>query len=312
MATNNSMLLEFVDTPDYSKVPTVAHNKLIDLVSDYWFVGGMPEAVKAWNSYPDIEPLNRIKAVEKVKANLLVDYKNDFGKFSKEHTATTLNIKRVYEAVAVKMAEIEDSTTPKFKFKGVLGNTSVSYEDIVAPVDFLECLKLIHKVFILDGMNSSFNMSFQKKENMFKLLPHDVGILTSMIGMTYQNIKQGKDAYKGFIAEAFVLNELVSSMVFPDEENELCCFKRGNSMEIEFLLKSSEGGYVPIEVKSGKSKRSISLTNFVEKYKPQRAFKFSFRHVENNPERVVQHLPIYKARATYAEHFKHGDNIEFR
>ncbi|MFC4701506.1 ATP-binding protein [Glaciecola siphonariae] len=312
IATNNSMLLRFVDTPDHSKVPTVAHEKLIDLITDYWFVGGMPEAVSAWISYPDIEPLKRINAVEKVKANLLADYKNDFGKFSKEHPATALNIRRVYEAAANKIADIEDGNTPKFKFKGVLGNTSVSYEDIVAPVDFLECLKLLHKVFILDGLNNSFNMNFQKKDNMFKLVPHDVGILTSMIGMTYQNIKEGKDAYKGFIAETFVLNEIVSSMVFPDEENELFSFKRGDSMEIEFLLKSLDNEYVPIEVKSGKNKRSISLANFIEKYKPQKALKFTFNYVENNPKRILQHLPVYKARATYAKHFKSKDNIEFK
>ena len=93
-------------------------------------------------------------------------------------------------------------------------------------------------------------------------------------------------------------------MAFPYEERELFSFKRGDSMEIELLLKSLEGGYVPIEVKSGKNKRSISLTNFVKQYKPQRAFKFTFKYVENNPERTLQHLPIYKVRSTYAKHFK--------
>jgi predicted AAA+ superfamily ATPase len=312
MATNNTILLKFVDTPDHSKIPTVAHDKLIDLVTDYWFVGGMPEAVKAWTSYPQMKPLQRIKAVEKVKANLLTDYQHDFGKFAKEHPATTLNIKRVYDAVARKIAEIEDGNTPKFKFKGVLGNTNVSYEDIVTPVDFLECLKLIHRVFILEGVNNDFNMNFQKKENMFKLVPHDVGLLTSMIGMRYQQIKGGKDAYKGFIAEVFVLNEIVSTMMFPDQEAELFSFKRGNSMEIEFLFKSQEYGYIPMEVKSSKNTRSTSLTHFVEKYKPHRAFKFSFSYVDNNPKRIVQHLPIYKVRSAYAKHFIDGDMIELK
>lgn len=303
MATNNSMLLKFVDVGEHSKIPAVAHDKLSDLVKDYWFVGGMPEVVNAWVSSPANNPLKKIKAVERVKANLLADYKNDFGKFSMNHPATTLNIKRVYEAVATKIADIEDESTPKFKFKGVLGNTSIGYEDIAAPVDFLECLKLVHKILILDGININFNMNFQKKENMFKLVPHDVGILTSMIGMTYKDIKAEKDAYKGFVAEVFVLNEIVSCMISPEDEKELFSFKRGNSMEIEFLLKSSQYGYIPIEVKSGKNKRSISLTNFVEKYNPQKAFKFTFKYVDNNPERIVQHLPIYKAKATYFKHF---------
>jgi hypothetical protein len=312
MATNNSMLLEYVDATNNSKIPAVAHTKLIDLISDYWFVGGMPEAVDAWLSYPEIEPLERIKAVEKVKANLLADYKNDFGKFSKEHPATTLNIKRVYEAVATKIADIESGSTPKFKFKGVLGNTSTSYKDIVAPVDFLECLKLIHRVYILDGVNNTYNMNFQKKENMFKLIPHDVGILTSMIGMTYQDIKAGKDAYKGFIAEVFVLNEIISSMVLPEDANELYSFKRGESMEIEFLLKSLNDEFIPIEVKSGKNKRSISLTNFVKQYKPSSALKFTLSNVDNNPKRIVQHLPIYKSRSTYLKHFKREGNTDLK
>jgi len=309
MATDNSMLLKFVDSSEWSRIPTVAHTKLIGLVTDYWFVGGMPEAVKAWISTSETEPLKRIKAVERVKANLLSDYKNDFGKFAKDHSATTLNIKRVYDAVANKIAEIEDGNTPKFKFKGVLGNTNVSYEDIVAPVDFLQCLKLVHKVYIFDGINAEFNMNFQKKENMFKLLPHDVGILTSMIGMTYQKIKAGKDAYKGFIAEAFVLNEIISTMVFSEDHEELFSFKRGDSMEIEFVLKSVDKGLIPIEVKSGKNKSSVSLTNFVKRYSPTVAYKFTANNTNNNPERVTQQLPLYKSRATYVENFKSGEDI---
>jgi len=309
MATDNFMLLKFVDSSNSVHIPTVAHTKLIGLMTDYWFVGGMPEVVKAWVSHPKTEPLKRIKAVERAKANLLSDYKNDFGKFSKDHSATTLNIKRVYEAIANKIAEIEDGSTPKFKFKGVLGNTNVSYEDIVAPVDFLQCLKLVHKIYIFDGINSEFNMNFQKKENMFKLIPHDVGILTSMIGMTYQEIKAGKDAYKGFIAEAFVLNEIVSTMIFSEDNEELFSFKRGASMEIEFILKSVDKGLIPIEVKSGKSKKSISLTAFVKRYNPTVAYKFTANNTNNNPERVTQQLPLYKTRATYVENFKAGEDI---
>ena len=61
-------------------------------------------------------------------------------------------------------------------------------------------------------------------------------------------------------------------------------------------------------LKSGKNKRSISLTNFVDKYKPQHALKFTFNYVENNPERVVQPLPIYKIRSTYTQCFQNGDD----
>ena len=93
------MLLKFVDTPEHSKIPTVAHNKLINLITDYWFVGGMPEAVNAWTSYAEIEPLKRIKAVEKVKANLLADYKNDFGKLPYKEKELKYGMDRLSEGI---------------------------------------------------------------------------------------------------------------------------------------------------------------------------------------------------------------------
>lgn len=307
-ATDNDLLVKYTDTPTSANLPEAAHKRLMEELINYWFVGGMPAAINAWNSHPEETPLKRIKAVERAQSRLLADYRNDFGKFSNEHNATPLGIKRIYDAIASKIADVEDGNIPKFKFKGVLGNTSVSYEDIVDPVDFLQCLKLVHKVHILDGVSQQFSPTFQRKENMFKLQPHDVGLLTRMARISYQDIKMGIDNYKGFIAEVFVLNEFVSTMVFP-EETELYTFRRGNSMEIEFLLKSFECGLVPIEVKSGKNTKSASLTSFVERYKPQRAFKFSAKKVDNNPERVVQHLPLYLARAVYVDTFRGKEDI---
>lgn len=307
-ATDNALLVKYVDRCDTESISQIAHERLLEQSFDYWFVGGMPAAVNAWNAYPKENPLPRIRAVERVQARLLSDYRNDFGKFSVGHQATPLGIQRVYDAVATRIAEVEDGNTPKFKFKGLIGTKNVSYEDVVDPIDFLQCLKLLHKVHILDGIHQKFSLTLQKKENMFKLLPHDVGLLTRMANLTYQDIKLGADNYKGFVAEVFVLNEIISTMVFP-EETDLYTFKIGNRMEIEFILKSVDFGLVPIEVKSGKNTKSASLTKFVKQYQPKRAFKFSAKKVTNNPERVAQHLPFYLARAVYVDAFKNGDDI---
>lgn len=107
---------------------------------------------------------------------------------------------------------MENNNTPKFKFKGALGNTSVNYDDVAATIDFLRDLMVAHKVNILEGLNQSYNMDFQSDEKKFKLIPHDIGLLSSMIGMTYQKIKAGENNYNGFLAEVFVASEFISAM----------------------------------------------------------------------------------------------------
>ena len=300
-ATGNEMLVESTELSINQSIPDIAHKKLIGLVHDYWFVGGMPEAVETWVAFPETQPLEKVRAVDKVKADLIKGYETDFGKLSKDHEVSTLKLKRIYANMARQIASVEDGNIPKFKFKGTLGNTSVRYEDIVEPIDFLRNLMLAHKVYIFEGINAQYNMDFQIEENKFKLLPHDVGILTKMIGISYQDILRGKDAYKGFIAEVFVANEMISAMV-GNSRIELNSFKRGNTSEIEFLFEM-QGGFVPVEVKSGQSTRSKSLNAFVERFNPELALKFTANNVKNNPERVIQQLALYRARHAYRECF---------
>jgi predicted AAA+ superfamily ATPase len=65
------MLLPYLQQPSTAQQPDIAHQRLMDLLTDYWFVGGMPEAVNAWLTIPKSQSLPRIKAVKKVKHNLL-------------------------------------------------------------------------------------------------------------------------------------------------------------------------------------------------------------------------------------------------
>jgi uncharacterized protein len=308
MAQGKKMLVRYVDTVTEGQIPSVAHEQLIEQLINYWFVGGMPGVVQEWISFPDSDPINRIKAVKRVQSELLKDYQNDFGKLSEDHDATTMNIKRVYDAVATRIADVEDGNAKKFKFKGIYGSKHVSYDDVASPIDFLECLMLVHRVFILDGVNNSYNMNFQKQENMFKLLPHDVGLMCRMIGMEYQELREKRDAYKGYIAEVFVLNEFLSCLV-EAHTTEMFSFKKGHRMELEYLLKSPEYGVVPVEVKSGTSTRAASLNGFIDKYSPTRALKFSAKNPRNVSGDTLVHLPLYLARAAYVNFFCSNEDI---
>jgi transposase-like protein len=62
--------------------PPAAHNKLFKKLTDYYFVDGMPEAVKAWYQYKEASILNRIEAVRSVQQDLITSYQRDFGKYA--------------------------------------------------------------------------------------------------------------------------------------------------------------------------------------------------------------------------------------
>ena len=67
-------------------------------------------------------------------------------------------------------------------------------------------------------------------------------------------------------------------------------FKPADNMEID-LLTEIENEIIPIEIKSGRHKKSTSLKNYMEKYKPHYAIRIS----ENNFGMVdnLKSVPLY-------------------
>ncbi|OUS24821.1 hypothetical protein A9Q98_13065 [Thalassotalea sp. 42_200_T64] len=300
-ASEHRMLVEYVEQPLCENISEVAHNKLISALLDYFFVGGMPAVVKQWVSISEDNPIQRINAVREKQALLLKDYRNDFGKYSTEDKTNALHIEKIYNSMPHQIMDNQDGKLPKFKFKGVIGKRNTSYENLSGPISFLEKISLISRLGLLETKNKDFPHSILVKENAFKLVPHDVGLLSAMVNLSYQAIRAASSSYKGFIAETYVLNEMMSTISVPSE-NKFYAFKSPGIGEIEFVLSiGANNNLVPIEVKSGTNDRAKSLTKFVETMKPAKAYKLTGKLVNNNPDRVVQQLPLYKARTMYLE-----------
>lgn len=300
-ASEQKMLVKYVEQPLNEKISEIAHKKLMAVLLDYFFVGGMPAVVKQWLSISETNPIPRIKAVREKQTLLLTDYRDDFGKYSAEDKTNTLHIEKIYNNMPNQIMDSQDEQLPKFKFKGVIGKRNTSYENLSGPIGFLEKTNLISKLGLLETENKDFPHSILVKENAFKLVPHDVGLLSAMVNLSYQEIRTASSSYKGFIAETFVLNEMKSAIGMPNE-NKFYAFKSPSIGEVEFVL--SKGGVnnlIPVEVKSGKNHKAKSLTKFVNIMKPTKAYKLTGKLVNNNPDRILQQLPLYKARTMYLE-----------
>jgi len=77
-------------------------------------------------------------------------------------------------------------------------------------------------------------------------------------------------SHKGFIAENFVLQEMMSTL-FPNRP--VYTYKSSQS-EIEFIVEYN-GVVLPIEVKAGFNLKAKSLSTFIQQHKPKNALRVS-------------------------------------
>jgi predicted AAA+ superfamily ATPase len=263
----------------------VAHDKLFSLLLDYYFVGGMPEAVSNWyGSQTDIGTFERTQRIEQIHASLIAGYERDFGKYSDKISAQ--HIQAVFHNVPIQLSRNMDDSVKRFKFKDVI-EKKTRYQELSGPINWLDKCKLISKCHPIDCEPNS-PLPALAKQNIFKLFFFDVGLLGHMLGLSYTEHRQQAFQYKGYIAENFVQNELIAKY-----DNPTYSWEYARS-EIEFLFKTDSGAIIPIEVKSGKRTRAKSLSVYAQRYQPKKTIKLigSTGSTENLKTLV---LPLYYA-----------------
>lgn len=276
LASDEKILIEEFENQSNK---TAAHEKLWKKLLDYYFVGGMPEAVQVW--FSDLPLLDKLKKISDTHSNLISGYKRDFGKYGGKENP--LHIESVFLKVPSSLQEVIDDSVKRFSFKGVIKNKK-RYLDLLGPISWLEKSKLISKNHIVNSKPSS-PLATLSKENIFKLFFFDIGLLGNILGITYQEVLEQKLSFKGFIAENFVQNELRVIGEFPTYS------WKEQSSEIEFILKSRNGDFYPLEIKSGKRTRAKSLSVYRDKYMPLKNIKLSGN--KGNEDKESIRWPLY-------------------
>ncbi|EKO3569197.1 MULTISPECIES: ATP-binding protein [Gammaproteobacteria] len=279
-ASNEQALIKAFDSQ--ASTPAV-HTKLMDKLTDYFFTGGMPEAVSAWYQYKDSSILERVEKVTKIHADLVEGYRRDFGKYAGKVDATL--IESVFNSIPAQLSLVSDESVKRFKFKHVHERKS-RYSDFETAIHWLNCCRLALPNYPIEGLPKS-PLAAYKKDNMVKLFLFDVGLLNHMLGSSYKEIKQQNYEYKGYVAENFVQQELTAIGVDPSYSwNDA-------RAEIEFILATDEGDIIPVEVKSGKRTRAKSLASYVEKCTPNKTFKLTGTQGSSALEQTNIVMPLY-------------------
>lgn len=245
----------------------------------------MPEAVSTYCENKD-NSFEVFSKVRKKQSDLLNSYYANISKHSGKVNA--MHIDRILRSVPTQLQQVQYGSTTRFKFKGVIPGVT-HYDRLAGAIDWLEAAGLVLKVHIIN--TGHLPLMGYVKENFFKLLMFDIGILGSMTDLSPKSILDyDYGSYKGYFAENFVAQELLFSEKDPHYKG-LFSWQENNS-KIEFL-KELDGKIIPIEMKSGSITKAKSLKVFSEKYHPPYQVIFSGLPLEAKALRGTCYYPLY-------------------
>lgn len=218
---------------------------LISYLREYYFVGGMPEAVKTYVETEDAA------GVRNIQSEILDAYRRDIAKHTKP-MAQRINM--VWGSIPAQLAR----ENRKFVFGAVRkGGRAADFE---LAIQWLVDAGIVNKVCRVS--DPSLPLRFYADNSAFKLYMMDCGLLACMSNASPNSMLTGKNAFvefKGAFAENYVLQQLQTIVA----RDDIYYFSKDNSsQEVDFLTEFGDH-VVPIEVKAEVNVKSKSLSGFV-------------------------------------------------
>lgn len=217
----------------------------IDLLRQYYFVGGMPEAVK------EFAETRSTDAVRKIQLDILEAYEADISKHAGNDAPKA---RLVFNSIPSQLAR----ENKKFIFGALKKGARAS--EFENAIQWLVDAGLVYKIFRVSKVELPLKFYFE--QDVFKLFVLDVGLLGAMSQVPPARIIIGDNIfseYKGAFTENYVLTQLKASSI-----PAIGYYSKDNSsLEIDFVVQTSVGEIVPIEVKAEVNVKSKSLRQFV-------------------------------------------------
>ena len=227
----------------------------IDLLKQYYFVGGMPEAVASFSVEKDFDE------ARKIQTRILYAYEQDFSKHAP--TETVPRIRMLWNSIPSQLTK----ENKKFMYGHIKeGARSKDYE--MAMLWLTDC-GLIHKVHRVTAPHLPLKAYEDLKA--FKLFLLDVGLLSCMVRLDQIVLIKGNDLFKEFkgaLTEQYVLQQLKT---LKNLQTYYWTNDRG-SAEVDFVVDNGRQ-ILPIEVKSETNLKAKSLKVYHEKFNPDFAIR---------------------------------------
>lgn len=244
LAMGKEKLVDIMRTKDWETMKLL-HPVCEELLRQYYFTGGMPEAVAGYVQTQDIW------TVRGIQEKIIKAYSNDISKHAPTNQVQRINM--VWKSIPSQLAR----DNKKFIYGAVKKGARAN--DFEIAIQWLIDAGLVHKVSRIK--KAAIPLSFYEDMSAFKLFVLDCGLLGAMSQTPPEQILIGNNVfeeYKGAFSENFVLQQLLciphTYIYYYSNEN--------STMEIDFVVQH-EATVIPIEVKAEENLRAKSLHQYV-------------------------------------------------
>lgn len=272
MATGKERFVELLDQQNYQMINSFKQT-YIDALKQYYYVGGMPEAVQYFANYNDY---NEVRNIQK---KILFAYEQDFSKHAPNEIVP--KIRMLWNSIPSQFAKENK------KFIYGLVRTGARAKEYETAIMWLSDCGLIHKISRVN--QAGIPLKAYEDLKAFKIYLLDVGLLGCMTGLKQKTLIEGNNLFvefKGALTEQYVCQQLKT---IEDLNIYYYTNERGNC-EIDFVI-DRDNQIIPIEVKAEENLRAKSLKTYSEKFSPDICIRTSMS--DYRKEDWLINLPLY-------------------
>jgi uncharacterized protein len=272
VALEESAFVDMLHGEDW-KLINAYKTKFIERLKQYYYIGGMPEAVLKFS-----ENYN-FKEVRDIHKNILNAYEQDFSKHAPVDIVP--RIRMLWNSIPAQLAK----ENRKFIY-GII-KEGARAKDYELALSWLSDCGLVHKISRVT--KPSIPLKAYEDRSAFKLFLADVGLLSSMCDIDAKSILDSNTIFtefKGALTEQYVLQQLICN-------HEIVIYywsaERAKA-EIDFLLQFN-GNVIPLEAKAKENLQAKSLKIFRDKFNPKISIRTSMSDFRTQDWLI--NLPLY-------------------
>lgn len=280
LALNEKMLHDLLHQKEWDLI-TAFKSKYIDLLKQYYLVGGMPEAVNTFIQQQDFQ------SVRQKQWDILAAYEQDFSKHAPYDIVP--RIRMVWQSLPAQLSK----ENKKFSYSII--KKGARAREFELAIEWLTNAGIVHKVNRCK--KPAIPLISYASLSDFKLFLLDVGLLAAMGNVSLKTFLEEEslfEEFKGTISEQYVLQQLKTIQQLPvyywTAENA--------TAEIDFLIQY-QNKIIPIEVKAAENLKAKSLKVYHEKMNPSISIRTSLS--DYRQESWLTNIPLYSILTFFNE-----------
>ena len=276
LAKGKDQMVDILRSRDWATIKLL-RSQYIKYLREYYFVGGMPEAVSCF-----VET-NDATRVREVQSNILFTYQKDISKHVPTAEANRINM--VWHSMPSQLVKENK------KFIYGVAKPGGRAKDFEVAIQWLMDAGLVYKSERVS--EPKMPLKFYVDISNFKLFLLDCGLLGAMSETAPVNLlvaQNGMEESKGTFTENYVMSQLVAT-----RNTSVFYYSNDAKLEIDFLIQHGSQ-IVPIEAKAEENLRAKSLSTFVSNHPGMHGLRFSMS--DYREQDWMTNVPLY-AIATY-------------